>query len=97
MSSLCWRCENRAVAHETGHGPRYECTDFQSSKWACYCYLPVKPAILKPLKGDDRPQFAPWPISARSEFVGVAGDLELQVEDYGDQGKALLWGRCLVT
>lgn len=91
--SLCYRCENRAVAHETGHGPRYECTDFSSSKFACYCYLPVKPVILKPLEGDTRPQFGPWMISARSRFVAVCDDMTLQVKDYQDKGKAIMWVR----
>jgi hypothetical protein len=89
--SLCWRCEHRAVGHETKRGPRYECTDFGSSKFACYCYRPVKPVILEKLKGDDRPQFTGWMLSARSEFVEVCDDLELQVKDCKGKGKALVW------
>lgn len=89
--SLCWRCENRAVGHETGHGPRYECTDFAHSKVACYCYQPVKPVILKRLMGDRRPQFGPWQFSARSQYAGVPDDLMLKIEDYGRKGKAAIW------
>jgi hypothetical protein len=89
--SLCWRCENRAKAHETGHGPRYECTDFEHSKFVCYCYQPVKPVILKRQRGDKRPQFAGWAISARSEFAGVEEDLMLKVIPHGRKGNTLLW------
>lgn len=91
--SLCWRCEHRAVGHETGHGPRFECTDFATSKIACYCYQPVKPILLKRLKGDNRPQFAPWIFSARSRFAGVCEDVHLVAEDYKRKGKALFWER----
>ena len=88
---LCWRCEHRAVGHETGRGTRFECTDFTTSKVACYCYQPVKPVILKRIKGDNRPQFTGWMLSARSEYVGVCDDLELTVKDYKRKGKALIW------
>ena len=89
--SLCWRCEKRVVAHETGHGPRYECTDFKSSKFSCYCYEPVKPVILKKQKDDKRPQFGYWAISSRSEFNGVEKDIVLKVIPHGKKGNTLMW------
>ena len=91
--TLCRRCEHRAVGHATGEGPRYECTDFGTSKFSCYMYQPVKPVILKKQKGDERPQFGAWFTTSRSEYNGVCEDLELSVVDYKKKGKALLWVR----
>lgn len=89
--SLCYRCENRAIAHETRNGPRYECTDFERLVSTCYCFEPVKPPILKRVKGDKREQFAPRMISARSSFNGLPTDLKLVIRDYGRKGKAAIW------
>ena len=91
--TLCRRCEHRAVGHATGEGPRYECTDFGTSKFSCYMYQPVKPVILKRQKGDRRPQFVGWMLSARSCFVEVADDMELKIINYGKKGKAIIWYR----
>lgn len=89
--SLCWRCEHRAVAHQSLFGPRYECTDFEHSKQCCYMYQPVKPVILKKVKGDTRAQFAGWMISARSCFVSTCDDLKLKKISYGKKGNAIIW------
>ena len=89
--SLCHRCEYRALAHECKTGPRFECTDFGMSLYVCYMYRPVKPVILKRQKGDKRPQFAGWMVSARVEFSGVCEDLVLKEINYGRKGKALIW------
>ena len=91
--SLCRRCEKRATAYETGFGPRYECTDFEHSKVACYCYEPVKPVILQRLAGDKRPQFAGWAISARSQFVGIEDKIVLDIIRHGTKGNTLIWKR----
>lgn len=90
---LCHRCESRAIAFETKSGPRYECSDFGTSKFSCYCYVPTKPVVVKRQKGDKRPLFANWQISARAEFVEVCNDMKLKVEDYKRKGKALMWVR----
>ena len=88
---LCYRCEHRAKGHETGYGPRAECTWFDKAVWSCYSYTPVKPLILKRDKGDNRGQFAGWAISARSHATGICEDLTLKVVNYGSKGKALVW------
>ena len=94
--SLCWRCEHRAIAHEEGHGPRYECTDLFTSKHSCYCYQPVKPLILKRDSNDKRPQFAGWAISSRSHSAGIEPDLVLKVISHGNKGNTLIWVKNII-
>ena len=77
---LCWRCEHRAVAHETGSGPRCECKDFSTAYCGCYMYRPVRPLVIKAItygRGPDiRPLGGPPMIAARANRVGI-GDVEL--------------------
>lgn len=89
--SLCWRCEHRAVAHEEGHGPRYECTAFANAVHSCYCYMPVRPLILKRDPDDKRPQFVHWTINSRSHSAGVEPNLALKVIPHGRKGNTLMW------
>lgn len=69
--SLCHRCEHRAHAWETGHGPRCECTSFGMSVCGCYMYRPVNPVVLKRRKGDRRSVGLPPMLGPRLEAVGV--------------------------
>lgn len=86
---LCYRCEYRALFHETGNGPRCECQDPKSSVRSCYMYKPVKPVVLAPNEGDSRPMFAGAMISCRSHFVRVA---EGRIRGKGfDDGVVLYW------
>jgi hypothetical protein len=64
--SLCFRCENRALFLEKGFRPRFECGEPDRSKYACYCFQPVKPIGLARDREDKRPQFGPWMITSRS-------------------------------
>ena len=88
---LCYRCQHRVDFLEKGDRPRFECGLIDQSKHACYCYEPIRPLILKPLKGDDRPPFGPWMISARMEVVGVVGkEMRLAVKKV-DRGYVCWW------
>lgn len=67
--SLCFRCEHRALWHESNGEwkPRCECGDYKISKFTCYMYRPVKPVVLEKLdKKDRRSVFSPALFSARS-------------------------------
>ena len=70
--SLCYRCEHRATFLERGHGPRYECHLANSSRAACYCYLPVRPCVLAKLNESDPRPAGSGLFAARSRAVGVA-------------------------
>lgn len=78
---LCWRCEKRAKAFETGHGPRHEChADLMSAKYSCYCYEPVKPYVMERNAQEDdlRPTGTGY-FAARSNVARVAkGKLKLR-------------------
>jgi hypothetical protein len=52
-------------------------------------YKPVCPVMLTKAKDDDRPQFGPPIISARSHFNGIA-DMELAVKEC-ESGNVLFW------
>ena len=86
---LCYRCEYRAQYLETGHAPRYECSNIQSANYSCYMYQPVKPVIVEKNKNDNRPQFAGL-LSARSQLVEREPDLQLHLKEYED-GSMIYW------
>lgn len=88
--SLCYRCEHRARFLETGRGPRWECQQPERSVSGCYMYQPVRPVVLKRNKGDKRPQFGPWMVSARSSFVRLWDEAVLHVSKRKD-GNAIYW------
>lgn len=69
---LCFRCERRARALETGSGPRCECSNFTEASYSCYMYLPTLPAITAPRDNDDkRPRFSMPMLSSREKIVGI--------------------------
>jgi len=70
-STLCFRCEHRALFLESGYRPRFECGEVNHSNYVCYMYRPVIPCILKKHDGDKRPQFAGYMLSARSISAGL--------------------------
>lgn len=88
---LCFRCQHRVENLETGNnpfggGPRFECGLITESISSCYCFLPVKPVVVKKNKGDKRPLV---PGFARLIFVRDEGkDLEI-VKVKG--GHKLIW------
>ena len=93
---LCYRCNHRSQYLDSlkgdnplEHRPRSECGDIETSKYVCYMYEPVQPVILKKQKGDKRPRFAGWMLSAREEFVGLA-DFVLDLKKVKD-GSILYW------
>ena len=74
---LCWRCDHRAVAYETGAGPRCECTMVDTATVGCYMYRPTRPYTVKPQAYErtlrvKRPVFGPAIIAARVQPVRVA-------------------------
>ena len=78
LLGLCFRCEHRARYHETGIQPRLECGEAGKSKSACYMYAPVRPLIVKPIKGESRPLFGMHMLSGRMEAVSVADDSQVE-------------------
>jgi lauroyl/myristoyl acyltransferase len=90
MKGLCFRCEIRAQFLEEGIQPRRECGMIECEISSCYMFKPVKPAILKKNENDERPQFGGAFISARSSFVKVPKDLELNIKKYKD-GNMIYW------
>ncbi|MFA5158575.1 MAG: hypothetical protein WC451_05335 [Patescibacteria group bacterium] len=71
---LCFRCEHQAeyLSSKGQHCPRLECGDVNIGVHSCYMFMPVKPVILEPDKGDKRPRMAGWGISAREHAIGLA-------------------------
>jgi len=67
---LCYRCEHRARARETGHGPRAQCTD-EGAVWSCYMYQPVRPLVLIANDGEERSIYRPAMIAGRSHAKGL--------------------------
>ena len=78
IMTLCARCEHRARAYETGHGPRCECTDLAHSYSSCYMYQPTAILIMArcptelQIHGRKRPMAGPWMFSARLVAAGIA-------------------------
>lgn len=84
---LCFRCEERAKFHETGHAPRYECGEIDKAVNGCYMFKPVKPIVIKPRKGDERPLSLNM-LSCRVERVDQEIDLKL---DAYEEEKGILF------
>lgn len=55
MSGLCYRCEYRAQFLENKRRPRHECGVIEEAVNGCYMFKPVKPIVVAPRDGDDRP------------------------------------------
>lgn len=68
---LCFRCEHRARALETGIGPRAECKDLELSKTSCYMFTPCFPIITEPLDKDDIRPRGPSILSRREKAVSL--------------------------
>ena len=83
---LCYRCEHRALYHETGEQPRMECGR-PSAVWGCYMYQPVRPLAVLPNKGERRPIGGEWMIAGRMHAERTAAS-ELISER---QGKATVF------
>lgn len=85
---LCYRCEHRAKAHETGWGPRVECKDLGRAVVACYMYRPVTPVTLEPIEGEDRDILEAPMLAGRSRGIGLAhGTVKARRTDDG----AIVW------
>ena len=54
---LCFRCEHRALFHESNgnYHPRCECGDKDSALVSCYMFKPISPLILRKTYKDPRP------------------------------------------
>lgn len=87
---LCFRCEYRARYLEEGTGPRFECKCLEMSVVGCYMFQPVKPIVIKPREGDNRPLSLNY-FSARVERAEISPDLELTVLNL-DKGQAIFKG-----
>jgi hypothetical protein len=88
---LCHRCEERALFLEGGKNgrPRAECGHPTVSKHACYCYRPVRPILLVPVEGDDRPVEAGTIQCARTRrTVLMRGEI---LGTWQEDGLAMWW------
>lgn len=81
---LCYRCEHRATYLQEGYAPRAECKSSDTAVSSCYMYQPVRPFIMQPNKGDDRPAVGPSMLTARSHAVGIM-DGRVEVHANGEQ------------
>jgi len=95
---LCFRCERRAAflsAKDKKHPPRprCECGDIESSKIACYMYMPVKPVWTAQFESKDkRPRYAGPMLSAREKFVNVADEADIKLDIvYKKKNTMLYW------
>jgi len=69
---LCFRCEHRAVFHESNIAPRVECGS-KIAVHSCYMYRPVVPLVLAPQdRKDKRPFLGPAMIASRTVSIGVS-------------------------
>ena len=87
---LCFRCEHRATALETGTGHRCECSNSTQQVYSCYMYTPTMPVALEKNKEDKRPLFAGTMISARSHSIGIPNKFTLGLTKY-KKGYVLYW------
>lgn len=69
--SLCFRCEHRARFLDGGVGPRDQCKQPMLGVCSCYMFLPTIPPIIKVERGDKRPVFGSWIMSARVNPLGL--------------------------
>ena len=91
---LCGRCEHRARAIETGHGPRMECHTLDHQSHSCYMYMPTLPAVLKADTGERRPLFAGAMFAGRAHATATLRrdkDVVLRAIKVRGKGVALTW------
>lgn len=85
---LCYRCDHRAKARETGHGPRCECSD-EGAVVSCYMYRPVQPLVLEANAGEDRDISWPAMLCGRAHASGLMpGEC---VERAREDGSVMRW------
>ena len=91
-TGLCFRCENRSMFLETGHGPRLECKQ-AGTVHGCYCFMPTKPIAVGPIEGEKRPIFGPWMLAGRIQSHGLVADerIRLKLIDLGDGKVSTVW------
>jgi hypothetical protein len=75
---LCYRCQRRVDWLEKQRGFRCECEQPTGSVHSCYGFVPIKPIVLRRIKGDRRPLCGPAAIGARCCSVEEA-DASLEV------------------
>jgi len=92
MIGLCFRCEHRALWHETAgaHRPRHECGEWARAVGGCYMFLPVRPCVLARSDGDTRPIAASWMLAARSRGVEVC---DCETVTTGDPERYVIYHR----
>jgi hypothetical protein len=78
-TGLCWRCERRAVFHESGLKPRFECGEARAVG-SCYMFMPTKPVAVGPIEGEKRPIFAGWLLAGRIQSHGLVADERLALK-----------------
>ncbi len=69
--SLCHRCEHRASFLENGTRHRFECGT-NNAVWCCYMFSPVKPLVIKAIRGERRDINGPWVFSGRARAVRIS-------------------------
>lgn len=93
---LCYRCEYRAVALETGVSARAECGMLTFAAHSCYMYTPTVPLVVKPVAGDHRPLTGLWALRARVVAVGKLPDPVLLVAP-SEHGSIVYWAPGVVV
>jgi len=93
IRALCFRCEYRALWHETKKGPRAECHDFLTGVNLCYMYTPVLPYVTKKDLSDKRPRFVGAILSARERVLRVVekNDMILKCKEMSGREVFLYW------
>ena len=86
---ICICFAYRAKYLEEGSGPRFECSVPTSSIVGCYMFQPIKPIVIKPREGDNRPLSLNY-FSARVERVDASPELELKGEET-ENGMLVYW------
>ena len=89
---MCYRCEHRArFLEDNTICPRVECGQIETSKAACYMFLPSSPLVFKKMDEDDP---RPWPatgiFAARSQSVKLYS-MGALVAKTVDDGVILVW------
>lgn len=93
VHALCYRCEYRAIWHETKQGPRAQCHDGLAGVGSCYMYKPVLPYVTVKDSTDKRPRFAGAMISSRERVVRAVekDDMILRGRELNDTEVFLYW------
>jgi len=87
---LCYRCEHRAMFHESGARPRHECGE-DRAVGGCYMYKPVRPVVVTVDDGEKRPAFASPMIAGRVRYDRVVDDMVLMLREVDDDKIVAYW------